>query len=48
MDNKIKCRASNCKYHCENDDCTAAKVSVGNPSACTSNETYCDTFIMKN
>ena len=47
MDNKIKCRAENCKYHLANDDCNANKVAVGNPSACTSNETYCDTFVMK-
>ena len=48
MDNKIKCRASKCKYHLENDDCKASNVSVGCPSACNSHETCCDTFEPKN
>lgn len=48
MENKIYCKACHCKYHNENDECVASKIMVGNPSACSSNETYCDTFVSKN
>lgn len=48
MNNKISCKAHYCKYHCENDECKADKVSVGCPSASSSQETCCDTFVPKN
>ena len=48
MENKVYCKAQNCKYHNGKDECGATKIMVGNPSACTSCETCCDTFVAKN
>ncbi|MBQ8648681.1 MAG: DUF1540 domain-containing protein [Clostridia bacterium] len=43
----IECSVSNCKYHAENDTCSAGKIKVGNTTASTISETCCDTFKMK-
>ena len=48
METRIYCKANKCKYHTIDNECEAPSISVGNPSACSSCDTCCDTFIPKN
>ncbi|MBR4073308.1 MAG: DUF1540 domain-containing protein [Clostridia bacterium] len=40
----ISCSVKNCVYHTKEDTCSAGKIHVGNMTACTTGETFCDTF----
>ncbi|MBP3627063.1 MAG: DUF1540 domain-containing protein [Clostridia bacterium] len=40
----VACSVKSCVYHAENDMCMAGKIQVGNRTAQTESETYCDTY----
>lgn len=53
MDNSCKtescihCSVKNCVHHTTTNTCSAGMIKVGNSTACTCNETCCDTFKAK-
>ncbi len=40
----VDCGVVNCKYHCQDDSCTARSISVENRRAMNKAETFCGTF----